>query len=211
VLLPNADPIHKVTIIPRGMALGVTMQLPLDDKHNYSRDYLIDQIAILMGGRIAEEITNGSLTTGAGNDLERATELARKMVCEWGMSDAMGPLTFGKREEQIFLGREISKTQDYSEETAVRIDQETKKFVVDNYERSRQILTENKAALLKIADELLIREVLDAEQVQRLAKGLKLDEHVPASAAASSDESTRREAPDRPALVPQIRKVIPQE
>ena len=109
VLLPNADPVHKVTIIPRGMALGVTMQLPMDDKHNYSRDYLMDQIAILLGGRIAEEITNGELTTGAGNDLERVTELARKMVCEWGMSDAMGPLTFGKREEQIFLGREISQ------------------------------------------------------------------------------------------------------
>jgi len=120
VVLPYADPIHKVTIIPRGMALGVTMQLPVDDKHNYSRNYLMDQIAILMGGRIAEELTNGNLTTGAGNDLERATELARRMVCEWGMSDALGPLTFGKREEQIFLGREIAQHQDYSEDTALR-------------------------------------------------------------------------------------------
>jgi ATP-dependent Zn protease len=111
VLLPHADPIHKVTIIPRGMALGLTMQLPVDEKHNYSRDYLQDQIAILLGGRIAEEITMNSLTTGAGNDLERATEMARKMVCEWGMSDAMGPLTFGKKEEQIFLGREIAQHQ----------------------------------------------------------------------------------------------------
>ena len=109
VLLPHADPIHKVTIIPRGMALGLTQQLPTDEKHNYSRDYLNDQIAILLGGRIAEEITLDSITTGAGNDLERATELARRMVCEWGMSDAMGPLTFGKKEEQIFLGREIAQ------------------------------------------------------------------------------------------------------
>ncbi len=175
-VLPNADPVHKVTIIPRGMALGVTMQLPVDDKHNYSRDYLIDQIAILLGGRIAEEITNGKLTTGAGNDLERVTELSRRMVCEWGMSEALGPLTFGKREEQIFLGREIAKTQDYSEETAVMIDQQVKKLVMDNYERARVILVEQKPVLLKIADELLAREVLDADQVLRLARGLPIDE-----------------------------------
>ena len=138
VVLPHADPVHKVTIIPRGMALGVTMQLPVDDKHNYTRDYLNDQIAILLGGRIAEEITmNGSMTTGAGNDLERSTELARKMVCEWGMSDAMGPLTFGKKEEQIFLGREIAQHQDYSEDTAIRIDQELKRFITTNYDRAR--------------------------------------------------------------------------
>ena len=136
-LLPNADPVHKVTIIPRGMALGLTQQLPIDDKHNYSRDYLLAQIAILLGGRIAEEITRGDITTGAGNDLERATELARKMVCEWGMSDALGPLTFGKKEEQIFLGREIAQHQDYSEDTAVRIDQEVKRIVIDNYKRAQ--------------------------------------------------------------------------
>ena len=140
VLLPHADPIHKVTIIPRGMALGLTQQLPTDEKHNYSRDYLNDQIAILLGGRIAEEITMDSLTTGAGNDLERATELARRMVCEWGMSDAMGPLTFGKKEEQIFLGREIAQHQDYSEDTALKIDHEVKRFVTDNYERSHKLL-----------------------------------------------------------------------
>ena len=134
VLLPHADPVHKVTIIPRGMALGVTMQLPVDDKHNYTRDYLNDRIAILLGGRLAEEITFNSMTTGAGNDLERSTELARKMVCEWGMSDAMGPLTFGKKEEQIFLGREIAQHQDYSEDTAIRIDHEIKRIVTDNYE-----------------------------------------------------------------------------
>ena len=133
VKLPHADPIHKVTIIPRGMALGLTQQLPIDEKHNYSREYLEDQIAILLGGRIAEEITIGSMTTGAGNDLERATDLARRMVCEWGMSSTMGPLTFGKKEEQIFLGREIAQHQDYSEDTAHRIDQEVKRFVTDNY------------------------------------------------------------------------------
>ena len=165
VLLPHADPVHKVTIIPRGMALGVTMQLPVEDKHNYTREYLNDQIAILLGGRIAEEITMNGMTTGAGNDLERSTELARKMVCEWGMSDAMGPLTFGKKEEQIFLGREIAQHQDYSEDTAIRIDHEIKRFVTSNYERARGVLEQHKPALLRIAEELLAREVLDAEQV----------------------------------------------
>ena len=129
------------------MALGLTQQLPVDEKHNYSQEYLDDQIAILLGGRIAEELTIGSITTGAGNDLERATELARRMVCEWGMSEAMGPLTFGKKEEQIFLGREIAQHQDYSEDTAVKIDQEVKRIVTDNYERAQAILTEHKAAL----------------------------------------------------------------
>ncbi|MSO45820.1 MAG: ATP-dependent metallopeptidase FtsH/Yme1/Tma family protein [Acidobacteria bacterium] len=176
VLLPQADPIHKVTIIPRGMALGLTQQLPLDEKHNYSREYLEDQIAILLGGRIAEEITAGSMTTGAGNDLERATDLARRMVCEWGMSAAMGPLTFGKKEEQIFLGREISQHQDYSEDTAQRIDQEVKKFVADNYTRAHGVLIERKQTLLDLADALLARETLDAEQVRRIAAGLPLGE-----------------------------------
>jgi cell division protease FtsH len=211
VLLPNADPIHKVTIIPRGMALGVTMQLPVDDKHNYSRDYLEDQIAILLGGRIAEEITNGKLTTGAGNDLERVSSLAHKMVCEWGMSDAMGPMTFGKREEQIFLGREISKTQDYSEDTALRIDQEVKRFVMENYERARALLTTHKDTLVKIADELLAREVLDADQIRRLAAGLPLEEHVPTAAVAASGETPRREPQERPGIVPPLGTPITQE
>jgi cell division protease FtsH len=212
VKLPHADPIHKVTIIPRGMALGLTMQVPVDEKHNYSRDYLNDRIAILLGGRIAEEIMLGQITTGAGNDLERVTDLARKMVCEWGMSDAMGPLTFGKKEEQIFLGREISKAQDYSEETAIRIDQEVKRFVMDNYERARQVLTEHKAILLKIADELLAREVLDADQVMRLAKGLPLQEIVPPPATpAPAAGEPRRETPERPAIVPALNKPVGQE
>ena len=207
VLLPNADPIHKVTIIPRGMALGLTMQLPTEEKHNYSREYLMDQLAILLGGRIAEEITNGGLTTGAGNDLERVTELARRMVCEWGMSEEMGPLTFGKREEQVFLGRDISKSQDYSQETAVRIDSEVKRFVLTNYDRARTVLTEHKAAMLKIADELLAREVLDADQVQRLAKGMALDAPTPTPAPS---DVPRTEATDRPAIVPPIPKPITQ-
>jgi cell division protease FtsH len=216
VVLPHADPVHKVTIIPRGMALGVTMQLPVDDKHNYTRDYLNDQIAILLGGRIAEEITMKGITTGAGNDLERSTELARKMVCEWGMSDAMGPLTFGKKEEQIFLGREIAQHQDYSEDTAIRIDQEIKRFVTANYERARTLLEKHRHALDRIAEELLVREVLDAEQVRRIVAGEKLEEHRPPAAAASAapDDGSRRQAKERPSIVsplPPLNKPVPQE
>jgi cell division protease FtsH len=214
VLLPHADPIHKVTIIPRGMALGLTQQLPVDEKHNYSRDYLNDQIAILLGGRIAEEITMDSLTTGAGNDLERATELARRMVCEWGMSDAMGPLTFGKKEEQIFLGREIAQHQDYSEDTALKIDQEVKRFVTSNYERAHSLLVTNKETLSRIADALLTHEVLDAEQVTRLAAGLPLDkpESAAAAVAAHPDEDAGRpRQKERAPIVPSLNKPIPQE
>ena len=215
VVLPHADPVHKVTIIPRGMALGVTMQLPVDDKHNYTREYLNDQIAILLGGRIAEEITMNGMTTGAGNDLERSTELARKMVCEWGMSDAMGPLTFGKKEEQIFLGREIAQHQDYSEDTAIRIDQEIKKFVTTNYDRARRLLEKYRYALNRIAEELLTREVLDAEQVRRIVAGEKLEEHRPAAAsAAPTEDGSRRPAKERPSIVPPIpplNKPLPQE
>jgi cell division protease FtsH len=210
VVLPNADPIHKVTIIPRGMALGVTQQLPLDDRHNYSRAYLEDQIAILMGGRIAEEITNDQLTTGAGNDIERATELARRMVCEWGMSDAMGPLTFGKKEEQIFLGREIAQRQDYSEDTAIRIDQEVKRFVLDNYARARRILEERRTVLDKVADELLVREVLDGDQVKRLVAGLPIGDPVRVETPTQTPTAPATEAPRRPAIVPQLDKPVAQ-
>src|SRR5437899_54986 len=214
VLLPHADPIHKVTIIPRGMALGLTQQLPADEKHNYSREYLNDQIAILLGGRIAEEITMDSLTTGAGNDLERATELSRKMVCEWGMSDAMGPLTFGKKEEQIFLGREIAQHQDYSEDTALKIDQEVKRFVTDNYQRAHRLLTEHKETLTKIAEALLSREVLDAEQVKRLAAGQPIDEPKPVAARApvtQDEDEARPRQKERPQIVPALNKPLPQE
>ncbi|HEY8548689.1 MAG TPA: ATP-dependent zinc metalloprotease FtsH [Vicinamibacterales bacterium] len=215
-LLPNADPVHKVTIIPRGMALGLTQQLPMDDKHNYSREYLHSQIAILLGGRIAEEITRGDVTTGAGNDLERATELARRMVCEWGMSETLGPLTFGKKEEQIFLGREIAQHQDYSEDTAIRIDQEVRRIVLDNYKRAKDLLEGSRHILEKIADELLVREVLDAEQVKALVAGKSLDDPAPAASAPPAPASPvedRRSTKERPSplVPPPMPKPLPQE
>ena len=218
VLLPHADPIHKVTIIPRGMALGVTQQLPVDDKHNYSRDYLNDQIAILLGGRLAEELTNGNITTGAGNDLDRATDMARRMVCEWGMSESIGPLTYGKKEEQVFLGRDFAQSQDYSEGTAIRIDQEIKRIVTENYERSRELLSSHKDELIRIAEELLIREVLDADQVTRLAKGLPIDDPVPdptpGPAPPTGTESTSDDEAESAPIVPPVPafdKAVPQE
>jgi cell division protease FtsH len=204
VMLPHADPIHKVTIIPRGMALGLTTMLPIDEKHNYSREYLRDQICILLGGRIAEEITLGSITTGAGNDLERATDLARKMVCEWGMSDSMGPLTFGKKEEQIFLGREIAQHQDYSEDTALKIDHEVKRFVTDAYGRAQEILMQYKARLMEMADALLARETLDAEQVRRIVAGEPLDEPTPAATPTPQVAPPAPKAKERPSMVPPI-------
>jgi cell division protease FtsH len=170
VIVPNADPLHKVSIIPRGMALGVTMQLPTDDKHNYSKTYCDDQLAILMGGRIAEEIYLKQMTTGAGNDIERATEMARKMVCEWGMSE-LGPLSFGKKEEQIFLGREISQHRDYSEETAIRIDEEVKRIISNAYNRARTIIESHAMELEKVAEMLLEREVLDGAEVRLIIGG----------------------------------------
>jgi cell division protease FtsH len=204
VVLPHADPVHKVTIIPRGMALGVTMQLPVDDKHNYTREYLNDWIAILLGGRIAEEITFGSMTTGAGNDLERSTEMARKMVCEYGMSDAMGPLTFGKKEEQIFLGREIAQHQDYSEDTAIRIDQEIKRIVTTNYQNARKLLETHRDALTRIADALLLREVLDADQVRRIVAGQPLEDEKTAASVPAAEDASKRAAKERPSIVPPI-------
>jgi cell division protease FtsH len=171
--LPGSDPVHKVTIIPRGMALGVTMQLPIDDRHNYTKEYLKTDLAILMGGRIAEELFLNQMSTGAGNDIERATEMARKMVCEWGMSD-LGPLTFGKKEEQIFLGREISQHRDYSEDTAIKIDGEVRKLVNNGYETAKNILQGNPDTLQKIAAALLEREVLDASEVMILVEGKEL-------------------------------------
>ncbi|HUQ49497.1 MAG TPA: ATP-dependent zinc metalloprotease FtsH [Terriglobales bacterium] len=171
--LPNSDPLHKVTIIPRGMALGVTMQLPETDKHNYTREYLQTQIAILMGGRLAEEIFLNQMSTGAGNDIERATELARRMVCEFGMSQ-LGPLTFGKKEEQIFLGREIAQHRDYSEDTAIRIDGEVQRLVKSGYDEAKNVLTSNKETLVRVALALLEREVLDAIELKALVEGREL-------------------------------------
>src|SRR5437870_5086257 len=174
-MVEGADPLHKVTIIPRGMALGVTQQLPTDDRHTYPRVYLEGQLAIMMGGRLAEELFLGTMTTGAGNDIEQATDLARKMVCLFGMS-SLGPLTFGKQEEQIFLGREIAQHRDYSEHTAVAIDDEVRKFIMQGYERAKSILTENRNALVRIAEALLERESLDATEIKMLIAGQSLEE-----------------------------------
>ncbi len=172
-----ADPLHKVTIIPRGMALGLTMQLPIDDKHTYRREYLETRLAILMGGRVAEELFLNSMTTGAGNDIERASDLARKMVCEFGMS-SMGPITFGRKEEQIFLGREISQHRDFSEETARQIDAEVRRFVDEGYQSATSILSSHREALERIAQALLEREVLDANEVMMLIAGTELPARV---------------------------------
>ncbi len=209
MVLEHADPVHKVTIIPRGMALGVTQQLPLDDKHNYSAPYLNDQVAVLLGGRVAEEITNATVTTGAGNDLDRVTELARKMVCEWGMSDTVGPLTFGRKDEEVFLGRDFAQHKDYSEETAIRIDQEIKRIVTDNYDRARTILEEKKSALLQIAEELLTREVLSGDQVSRIVAGKTLEAPV-TIAPPESDSNASPETATQP-VVPPLGKPLAQE
>ncbi|HIB54862.1 MAG TPA: ATP-dependent metallopeptidase FtsH/Yme1/Tma family protein [Nitrospirales bacterium] len=169
-LIPGADPVHKVTIIPRGQALGLTMQLPLEDRYSHSRQFLYNNLAILMGGRVAEELVLNDITTGAGNDIERATELARKMVCEWGMSETLGPLTFGKKEEEIFLGREFATHRDYSEEVAKTIDKEVKNLIVQSYERTRRTLKENMAALVALAQALLEKEALDGHEIDQILK-----------------------------------------
>ncbi|HEV7747430.1 MAG TPA: ATP-dependent zinc metalloprotease FtsH [Pyrinomonadaceae bacterium] len=201
--VPNADPVHKVTIIPRGMALGVTQQLPEGDRHNYSEEYLLGQIAILMGGRIAEDTFLGSITTGASNDIERATELARAMVCEYGMSE-MGPLTFGKKEEQIFLGREIAQHRDFSEETAIRIDEQVKKIVTAQYERAKAIIQENRDTMVRLAECLLERESLDGVEIRRIVAGLTLDEVSPVADPGGDDRPQLKEPtkPMKPLLPP---------
>jgi cell division protease FtsH len=170
-MIPGTDPIHKVTIIPRGRALGITQQLPIDEKHTYPKDYLLNNIAVMMGGRAAEELVLNSQTTGAGNDIERSTEIARKMVCEWGMSEKLGPLTFGKKEEEIFLGREFAQHRDYSEETARLIDDEVRAIVTQGYEKAREIIQANVATLHKLANTLLEKEVLDGNQIEAIIKG----------------------------------------
>ncbi|MBI5509385.1 MAG: ATP-dependent zinc metalloprotease FtsH [Deltaproteobacteria bacterium] len=173
-LIKNADPVHKVTIIPRGRALGLTQQLPIEDRYNMSRVYAQDRIAILFGGRVAEELQFGDMTTGAGNDLENATDLARKMVCEWGMSDKLGPLTFGKKEEAIFLGREIAQHQEYSEATAVEIDAEVKRIVGEQYRRAKDLVATHQDKLKAVADALIEYETLDGEEIEGLMQGRAL-------------------------------------
>jgi cell division protease FtsH len=202
-MIPGADPIHKVTIIPRGRALGLTQQLPIDEKHTYPKGYLCDRLAILLGGRIAEELVFDTLTTGAGNDIERGTEMARKMVCEWGMSEEMGPLTFGKKEEQIFLGREISQHRDYSESTAIKIDDEVKKLVMDAYAVATGIVSGNLDALHRLASALLEHEVLDGVEIDTVIKGGKLPDPVepevevpPSDQSADAPAETSEEPPE---------------
>jgi cell division protease FtsH len=197
--LPNSDPLHKVTIIPRGMALGVTMQLPIDDKHNYTKDYLDTEIAIMMGGRLAEELFLNQMSTGAGNDIERATEMARKMVCEFGMSD-LGPLTFGKKEEQIFLGREINQHRDYSEATAIKIDEEVKRLVSKGYETAKGILAANHDTLVRIAHALLEREVLDANEIRLIIDGKELPKIIPPAKGDDGVQQVLKPEPGRPGI-----------
>ena len=172
-LLPGADPLHKVTIIPRGRALGLTQQLPQDDRHTYSREFLLVSIAILMGGRVAEEISFDMNTTGAANDIERATQIARRMVCEWGMSEKMGPVSFGRREEQPFLGRELGHQRDFSEQTALNIDREVRRIIDENYHRAQTILTEHRQLLERIAQSLLERETLQLKDIDGLINELE--------------------------------------
>src|SRR5467141_129958 len=196
-MTPGADPVHKVTIIPRGMALGLTMQLPEDDKHTYTREYLEAMLAVLMGGRSAEEIFLGHITTGAGNDIERATDIARNMVCEWGMSE-LGPLAYGKKDEAIFLGREIAQHRDYSEDTAIQIDKEVKRIVNGGYESAKHLLAKNRDTLERIAQALLEREVIDANEVKLLMEGKPMPEQPrtpptpPPQAAPSADPKVVR-------------------
>ncbi len=170
-LIPGTDPVHKVSIIPRGMALGITLQLPTADRYSYDREHLLNNIAILLGGRAAEEIALKHMTTGAGNDLERATMLARKMVTEWGMSDKLGPLTYGKKEEQIFLGREITQHRDYSEHTAVEIDGEVKRIITDNYHRAKKLIEDRLETLHHLTKALLEKETLDGPEIDAIING----------------------------------------
>ncbi len=180
ILLPGTDPVHKVTIIPRGRALGMTMQLPIDDRHSYSKEFLYNTLSILFGGRVAEELIFKSVTTGAGNDIERATELARKMVCEWGMSDKLGPLTFGKKDEEVFLGRDFGSKRDFSDQVALEIDKEVKRLVMESYERTTRMLTEHLHTLRAIAEALLEKEVLDGIEVDQIVQQSSSLEHIAA-------------------------------
>ncbi len=205
--IPSADPVHKVTIIPRGMALGVTQSLPEGDKHSYTKEYLLGQIAMLMGGRIAEDIYLGSdkITTGASNDIERATELARSMVCEYGMSE-LGPLTFGKKEEQIFLGREISQHRDYSEDTAIKIDQAVRKLISEQYDCAVKIIKDNNEAMVRLAEALLEYETLDSIQIRRAVAGLPIDD---GGSSPTSDQGGTPQSTNEDSVNPFKKPILP--
>ena len=200
-LLPNADPVHKVSIIPRGMALGVTQQLPKEDRYLITKNQAFTSLAVLVAGRVAEELIFGMQSSGAGSDLERATDLARKMVCDWGMSEKLGPLTFGKREEQIFLGKELAFHKTYSEKTALEIDQEIKRLVSESYEQTKKNLTENIETLKKIAQALLERETLDEEDINRLIKGEELE---PISSDIDKESALKKEVKKEEREKPQV-------
>jgi cell division protease FtsH len=191
--MPGTDPVHKVTIIPRGMALGVTMTLPTEDRVNMDREKAENSIAFLMGGRVAEELVLGQKTTGAGNDIERATDIARRMVCEWGMSDVLGPLAYGQKEEQIFLGRDISRSRDFSEQTAQTIDREVRDIVNRNYRRARQILSEKLPILNEMARALLEYETIDGAEVDLICQGGTLKRAAPAVTTNVLSEAEKAE------------------
>ena len=198
-MVPYADPLHKVTIIPHGMALGVTAYLPEGDRHTYTKDYLESRLAIMMGGRVAEELFLNHITTGAGNDIEQATELARHMVCEFGMSD-LGPLAFGKNQQEIFLGRDLATQRDFSEDTAIKIDLEVKKFVMNAYQRAKDVLSSNRETLIRIAEALLVREVLDAADVKLIIEGKPLPERVKPRISAPETTEVLKPQPAAPGL-----------
>ena len=204
-LLPDTDPIHKVTIIPRGRALGLTMQLPVDEKYTHSKTFLLNNIAILFGGRVAEKIIFDEITTGAGNDIERASELARKMVCEWGMSEELGPLAYGKKEEQIFLGREISQHRDYSEATAKKIDEVVKDIVIDANNDVTRLLKENIDILRAVADELLEKETIMLDDIDRII--LNLEEGLEPGAAREDVKPTPKPKAAKATAKPVVEEV----
>jgi cell division protease FtsH len=204
-LLPDTDPVHKVTIIPRGHALGLTQQLPIEDRMNVDREFALNQIAILMGGRAAEELSLGQRTTGAGNDIEVATDLARKMVCEWGMSDKLGPLAFGKKEQAIFLGREFAQHKDYSEQTAIDIDAEIKRIVTENYERVKKLIQSNLETLKRISEALLEYETLDGHEVDMLMAGKALTRPKPSAASPAVEAKKEAEPSAKTTEKPVIR------
>jgi cell division protease FtsH len=212
--LPESDPVHKVTIIPRGRALGVTTYLPIDEKHTYSKEYLETMITYALGGRAAEKLIFNQLTTGAGNDIERATELARKMVCEWGMSDKLGPLAYGAKEEELFLGREITRTRNFSEDTQIKIDEEVKRIVTESMKRAEKILQQNQRTLHRISNALLEREILDAEEIDKLIRGEELPpvdkqkNGEPAETLSTPDLSLKRPK-NEPSLPPDSAPVLP--
>jgi len=196
ILLPGADPVHKVTIIPRGMALGITQQLPLDDRYTYTREYLMTRLAMMFGGRTAEELVFGHMTTGAGDDIEKATELARKMVCEFGMSPELGPMTFGRKDEQVFLGKDLYHQRDYSEHTAIEIDREVRRMIQEAYDTARSLLAEHIDALHAVAEKLLEKEVLDGSEVEAIVKAYA-DGALPHGAALQTPPPAAADGPAR--------------